>query len=246
MMMYLMTIGIPFVLITGFLAVGLLSAARQAELVPAAAGNGELLLKPFEVARYVVACVATLAVIAAGAAWYIGNRAVPSDPVSLMLKDTFSASHPERAAAALVKMSEGKSDDVLRSMGATAAVWLPPDQISAIVESMIGISRDGNAHRLAIYIAESDAQTRRNVRIFGRLGYEYATGNIVPVDYAKAERYLGDKLVRKNATAQYYLGLVLYALDNPDRREDQGRALIKQAADAGVAKAAEKLREIGG
>lgn len=116
--------------------------------------------------------------------------------------------------------------------------------IKQLVDELIYQTRDKQANKLAVLIAEQGFLVNNDPVLANRAGLEYKIGRYVEKDYQKAAQILGTPVLRRSNVAKFYLAEVLLADDNPNRDPARGKALLVESADAGVIQAKERLQKL--
>lgn len=115
--------------------------------------------------------------------------------------------------------------------------------VKQLADELIYQTRDKQANKLAVYIAEEGFLVNTDPVLANRAGLEYKLGRYVEKDYQKAAQILSSPALQKSNIAKFYLAEVLLADDNPDRDVARGKALLVESADSGIVKAKERLQE---
>jgi hypothetical protein len=147
-------------------------------------------------------------------------------------------------AAELEASIAGQDDKALwETAGAVVAAGAPESTVQMVSELMRS-GRSPKALRLGVYIAERGANRWQTASLLLRAGIEYRLGTNVDRDFAKAEKYLNDPILKTSLWAMLAAGELYLDPDNPHRDTEKAVGLIRKAAEGGLASAQKRLAEL--
>lgn len=152
---------------------------------------------------------------------------------------------PAAIAARFASEVEGMTQPEIKTMAQTLIVGMSPPLTLQTVRMLRRHHREPAAQTLAVFLSEIGAKMWNDRPLLRLAGEGYASGDYVGRNYSKAVEYLSHPTSLSSRDAQFLLGLVLLADDNPDRDPKRGVELVRKAANAGYAPAVKRLKALG-